>query len=587
MQNHCQPKLPRKLAVALTADVQGYSRLIGQDEDAAHRETMACLDLFRSKAEGFGGRVVRAIGDGALIELQSPTEAVKFAVSMQKVFAERNLELPVERRVEFRIGINLGEVITEKDDIFGDSVNIAARLQTLAYPGGICISQTVYEHIKTKLAFGYEPMGPQELKNILHPVEVYRVRFDTPGLATQQSYREEETQLDLPDLPSVAILPFKNLSGDTGEYYLADGITDDITIALSRFRELFVISRQSAFVYKTRNSPIAEIARELGVRYLVEGSLRRRGTRMRISTQLIEAASGHEVWGEQYDHFFDEVFDVLDELTTTIAVTLALQIQEQERRRVLKAETKDLEAYGLVLRGQELLFLHEQRSNALARRNYERAVELDPEYARGYAAISRTLNYDWRYSWTKGSHELLDRALELADQAVRLDSYDARGFSEVGFVQLYRKEHDASTAAYDRARMLNPNDADLLAEMGDALASCGRPQEAVELLNKAMRLNPYYPDWYLWNLGGAYYQVHDYEKAIATVRKMHNPTEGRRVLAASYAQLGQMEEARKQASAVLQAHPQFSLEHWAEVQPDKDPGDVEHLIEGLRKAGLK
>lgn len=587
MENHPQPNLPRKLSAVLVADVQGYSRLFGQDEDTTHRETTACLDLFRSKVADFGGRIVRAAGDSVLADMQSAIDAVRFAVEMQKKIAERNLNLPVERRVEFRIGINLGDIIVDQGEIYGDSVNIAARLESLAYPGGICISKAVHEQVQTKLAFGYEFMGAQDLKNIVQPVEVYRVRFGEQASITQPRYRTEEKLLELPDRPSVAVLPFQNLTQGEQEAYLSDGITDDLTITLSKFRELFVISRNSAFQYKLRNRSTQDIGRELGVRYLVEGSLLRLGNRLRVTTQLIEAATGHQLWGERFDHYLDEVFQVLDELAVSIAATLAHKIASEERRRALQAETDNLEAYGLVLRGQELLFHHEKGSNLMARRHYERAVEIDPGYARAHAAMSRTLNYAWRYSWEESGPRLLDRALDLAHKAVHLDEFDARGYAELGFVHLYKKAHDASIACYERGLNLNPNDADLMAELADAQAHCGRPEAAVELLEKAMRLNPYYPDWYSWNLGGAYHQMREYEKAIEMVKRMQNPAEGRRLLATCYAQLGRMDEARAEAAEVLRVHPEFSLAHWAEVQPDKNPEDLEHFIEGLRKAGLE
>jgi TolB-like protein/Flp pilus assembly protein TadD len=587
METHSQPKLPRRLAAVLVADVQGYSRLIGDDEDTAHRETTACIGLFGGKVADYGGRLVRAVGDGALVELQSASEAVKFAVDMQETIEERNLEVPVERRVEFRIGINLGDVIIEEGDIFGDTVNVAARLQTLAYPGGICISKAVHGEVSAKLGYGYESMGPQDLKNIVRPVEVFRVRFHEEGIGTLPTYREEQMPLEVPERPSVAVLPFKNMGDDTAEYYLADGITEDITIALSRFRELFVIARQSAFVYKSRPVSSAIIGRELGVRYLVEGGIRHHGKRLRITTQLIDTASGQEIWGERYDHYFDELFDVLDELTDRIASTLARQIQVEERRRVLKTKAESVEAYGLVLQGQELLFLHERHSNAIAREYYQRAVELDHVYARAYAAISRTHNFDWRYSWSKDAAKSLDQALDFAEKAIQLDNYDARGFAEVGFVQLYKKDHDASIAAYERALDLNPNDADVLAEMGDALSYAGEDERAVELLKRAMRLNPFYPDWYLWYLGEAYFHLGDFEDAIKTLRKMRNPSEGHRLLASSYAHLGEMKAARYHAKQVMKVHPNFSIAHWRIVPPYKHPEHLEVFIEGLRKAGLK
>lgn len=588
MQNHHQPTLPRKLAATLFADVQGYSRMMGRDEDATHRKTISGLRLFEEKIASYGGRIVRSAGDGVLAEMQSAGDAVKYAVEVQKAIAERNLDLPVEDRLEFRIGINLGDVIIEQGEIYGDSVNIADRLQELAYPGGICISRAVHEQVKTSFALGFEYLGRQELKNILQPVEVYRVRHDPKSLATLPTFREESKPLEVPARPSIAVLPFRNLSENQREYFLADGVTDDIIIALSKFRELFVIARDSAFVYKLRPSGAREsAAKELGVRYLVEGSVRREGDRLRVNTQLIDSESGREIWGERYDHPFGEIFAVMDDLTVTIACALARHIDSEERRRAQQAKTNNLESYGLVLKGQELLFRHEERANVLARKHYETAAELDPHYARAYAAISRTFNFDWRYSWSEDAAKSLDQALEFAKQAIHLDEFDARGYSELGFVNLYKKEHDASIAAYERAIQLNPNDADVLAEMGDALSYAGEDERAVELLKHAIRLNPFYPDWYLWYLGEAYFHLGNFEDAIKTLRKMRNPSEGHRLLASSYAHLGEMKEARHHATQVMKVHPNFSVAHWRTVPPYKHKEQLEVFIEGLRKAGLK
>ena len=445
----------------------------------------------------------------------------------------------------------------------------------------------MHDQVGPKLGYGFEFMGSQDLKNILHPVEVFRVRPDAESMVTLPTFRAPVLEPAVPALPSVAVLPFANLTEDANEAFLSDGVTEDVTVALSRFRELFVIARHSAFVYKTRQSAPPEIARELGVRYLVEGSVRRQGARLRVTARLIEATSGQEIWGERYDHFVDEVFDVMDELTERIAATLARQIQVAERRRAAQSKPENLEAYGLVLRGQEQLLLLERNANAEARRHYERATQLDPRYARAYAAISRSLNYDWRYSWSQDAQQSLDKALEFANKAIEIDDYDARAYAELGFVQLYNKEHNACIAAYERSLELNPNDADILAEMGDALSHTGDNTRAVGNLKRAMRLNPYYPDYYLWYLGGAYYQMHSYEEAIEHIKMMKNPAEGSRILAASYAQLGRPPEAEAEAKKVLKTHPEFSIEHWYDVQPDKNPEDSEHFIEGLRKAGLK
>lgn len=590
MSRHEAESGHRQLGAILFADVVGYSDLMGEDELATHEAVKGHLGTFEQYSVRYEGEILQVRGDGILALFDSIVNAVRFSIDVQKAVAAANQPVPEERRITFRIGINLGEVVKEEASVYGDSVNIAARIEGLADPGGICVSAAVYEQIKNKLRYGYEYLGPQRLKNIRDPIEIFRVHEELEGAAMAASPRALSRGIELgrspPKLPSVAVLPFINLSGDPSEHWLSDGVTEDITTNLSKFHNLFVIARSSAFTYKNKSARPQQAAEELGVRYVTQGSIRKLGNRVRISVALADAESGRTIWGERYDRDLDDIFTMQDEITHMIVAATAVQIEATESERMRQMRPSDLEAYGLVLQGQQRIFRYTRDDNQEARKLYEAALEIDPRYARAIAAVSRTLNLDWRYSWTGSPDEALDEALEFARQAALLDETDARGFGELGFVHLYRKEHEASINAYTRALILNPNDADLMADMADALAHSGRSEEAVELIHKAMHLNPFYPDQYLWHLGGAYFNLKRYEDAVDTLLCMHNPTEGRRLLAASYGQLGRMSEAREQAAKVLEAHPSFSLERWASIQPDKYSEDLEHFVDGLKKAGL-
>ena len=590
MSRHEAESGHRQLGAILFADVVGYSDLMGEDELATHEAVKGHLETFEQYSVRYEGEILQVRGDGIFALFDSIVNAVHFGIDVQKAVAAANQQVPEERRIMFRIGINLGEVVKEEASVYGDSVNIAARIEGLADPGGICVSAAVYEQIKNKLRYGYEYLGPQRLKNIRDPIEIFRVHEESEGAAMAASPRALSRGIELgrspPKLPSVAVLPFINLSGDPSEHWLSDGVTEDITTNLSKFHNLFVIARSSAFTYKNKSARPQQAAEELGVRYVTQGSIRKLGNRVRISVALADAESGRTIWGERYDRDLDDIFAMQDEITHMIVAATAVQIEATESERMRQMRPSDLEAYGLVLQGQQRIFRYTRDDNQEARKLYEAALDIDPRYARAIAAVSRTLNLAWRYSWTGSPDKALDEALEFARQAALLDETDARGFGELGFVHLYRKEHEASINAYTRALILNPNDADLMADMADALAHSGRSEEAVELIHKAMHLNPFYPDQYLWHLGGAYFNLKRYEDAVDTLLCMHNPTEGRRLLAASYGQLGRTSEAREQAAKVLEAHPNFSLERWASIQPDKYSEDVEHFVDGLKKAGL-
>jgi DNA-binding SARP family transcriptional activator len=385
--------------------------------------------------------------------------------------------------------------------------------------------------------------------------------------------------------PSIAVLALANLSGDPANDQLCDGIVDDIITGLSRFRNLMVIARRSSFLFSLKSNPAREIGHCLGIRYLLSGNLRRAGKRMRIGVELIDAESEAVLWSDHFCIDGEELFDLQDEITGTVAARLAVQIDFADRQHESQCP-RDMRAYSLVLRGYQLIQQYAKEANAHARRLFEEAIGIAPEYGCAYRALSRTHNLDWRYSWSAEPDRSLNTAVDLARRAVHLDPLDARGYAELGFAYLYKQRHDESIAEYLRALAMNPNDAAIIAEYADCLVYVGQPQKSVELMEKAMRLNPYYPDWYLWYLADAYCAMGKPAKVIATVQRMQNPDEGRRMLAASFAELDMMDEARNQAEKVMRLHPEFSISRWRHRPPYQDKAALERFMEGLRRAGL-
>jgi adenylate cyclase len=386
---------------------------------------------------------------------------------------------------------------------------------------------------------------------------------------------------------SIALLPLRNLSGDAKDEPLCAGLTGDIIHSLTRFRDLTVIAQHSALQINTLALAPRQIAERLGVRYVLIGDLQRKADRLEVDARLLEADSEQVVWSMRFDGPLGDVFAFQDEVTEVIAANLAVEIRAAELRRAADSAPAELSAYGLILRGQYLTHQYQRVANWRARHLFERARRLDPGYGRSYAALSRSFNLDWRYAWSEKPGASLDRALELAELAIQYDPFDARGHAELGFACLYRKQHDAALAAYERAIELNPNDADILAEMGDALTNVGQPDRAKQFLTHAMHLNPLYPDWYLWHLGEVHFCQGDYQTAVDILRNMRDLSEAHRLLASSYAHLGEMEEARRHAAQLMRVHPNFSITHWREVPPFRDQEPLERLIEGMRKAGLR
>jgi adenylate cyclase len=577
--------LERRLAAILAADVVGYTRLMGADETGTLRRlTELRQQVLEPLIAEHHGRVVKLIGDGLLGEFASVVDALTCAVAWQDGVAAREAETDEDRRFQFRIGINLGDVIVEGDDIHGDGVNIAARIEGQAEPGGICLSGDAYRQAKGKVKVDFEDLGERDLKNVAEPVRIYRIAGDGSGLA---GAAPAKAPLALPDKPSIAVLPFANMSGDKEQEYFSDGITEDVITELSRFRELFVIARNSSFSYKGKAVKVQDIATDLGVRYVLEGSVRAAGDRIRVTAQLIDAETGHHIWSERYNREITDLFALQDEIAQTVAGTVAGRLKLTAEDRAERKPIESLEAYDYALRGQSII-ADTKENNLRARQAYEKAIELDPMLTMAYVGLARSYVIEWFNHWWDSADAPLDPARDYAAKAVSLDNTDSKAHLILGHVYEERREYEEAKVHLERALELNPNDADALALMGTFLQTTRRPREAIDSYLKAMRLNPYYPAWYVWKLGSAYFAVREYENALIPLKEAlnRNPKfkRARLALAATYAQLDRIEEAGRQVEELLADHPDASIRQ--ELQLDTSDEEREHWLEGLRRAGL-
>ena len=578
--------MERRLATILAADVVGYSRLMEADEEA----TLATLNAYRrfidERIVDHRGRVFGGAGDSVIAEFASPVEAVRCGVKIQQELATRNAELPEDRRMQFRIGVNLGDVMAEGENLFGDGVNIAARLEQLADPGGIYVSDDIYRQVEGKVDVAFDDLGEQRVKNITKPLRVFRARLGEDMAAGALGSSEP---LPLPDKPSIAVLPFTNISGDLEQEYFSDGITEDIITDLSKVSALFVIARNSVFTYKGRAVRVQEVSRDLGVRYVVEGSVRKSGNRVRITAQLIDGMSGGHMWAERYDRDLTDIFALQDEITEKIVAALQVKLTEGEQEQVARRYTENLVAYDYFLRGRADQARATKETNAQAREMFERAIELDPNFAGAYAVLSHTYSRDWSYQWSDDT-QALERASEAAKMAVTLDDSLPLAHARLAWIYLWRRQHEQAIAEVKRAIFLDPNFAEGYARLGIILTYAGRPGEGIDLVKKAMRLDPYYPPLYLFYLGHAHYLVGQYEEAIAVLKRSftRNPDQlpSHLDLAVIYCELGRKEEARAEVAEVLRISPRASLEGQRERMLFKDQAVLERYLENLRKAGL-
>jgi adenylate cyclase len=622
----------RKLTAILSADVEGYSRLMGDDEEATVRTLTSYREVLTTLIQQHNGKVLDSPGDNLLAEFVSVVDAVQCAVAVQKEIKSRNDQLPENRRMQFRIGINLGDVIQEDERIYGDGVNIAARLEGLSEPGGICISKTAFDHIESKLPYGYDFMGNQTVKNIVKPVGAYRVLMDrrvtfagksadekpsalrrmpilagvvavlvlAVGVGIWQFYMrrssidpasENKMTFPLPDKPSIAVLPFANMSGDPEQEYFSDGLTEEIITALSKVPKLFVIARNSVFTYKGKPVKVNQVAEELGVRYVLEGSIRKAGDQIRITAQLIDALSGHHLWAERYDRNLKEIFAVQDELTKNIITALQVKLTEGEQVRSSAKGTNNLEAYLKYLQSMVTVRQFNIESNALAKQLAQEAIALDPEYAMAYRALSTAHQMDVWLGTSKSPKQSKAKAMELLQKAIELDPTYAEAHGHLGFVFSMMGEHDKAVVKAEQAVALNPNSAYAHMVLGHTLRFAGRHEEAIPEYKKAIRLNPMPPTNYLFGLGMAYFWTGQYEEAIKwckkAVRQDPDSFLTRLMMTQVYSLSGREEEARAEAAEVLRINPKFSVDKWEKASTVKKKTEKERSMAALRKAGLK
>ena len=573
----------RKLAAILAVDVAGYSRLMSHDEEGTLRRLKAHLgDLVEPRIAAHRGRIVKRTGDGLLVDFASAVEAVRCAIAIQSGMADRNRATPEDSRIEFRIGINLGDVIIEGEDLYGDGVNIAARLEGIAEPGAIFVSRAVRDSVRDKLEVALEDLGEQSLKNIARPVRVFRIgRTGAPPVASPSP---------TPDKPSLAVLPFANMSGDAEQEYFSDGMTEDLITDLSKVSALFVIARNSSFAYKGKAVKVQEIGRELGVRFVLEGSIRKVGNRVRVTAQLVDAGSGGHLWADRFDRDLTDIFATQDEVVQKIVSALAVKLTRGEERRLRRGGTRNVEAYEAWLRARELLARGTRDAVVQSRAMHRRAIEIDPNFAAPHAGLAFGVIADYVNAWTAEPEQALEEAERWARRAIELDVQEPVGHVALGNVLLWQRNHDAALAALARAVELDPNYAQGHTLTGMTLMYSGRAAEALESFATAMRLDPLYPNVLLHFLAQAHFSLGDYELAARHLldRIARNPDTdaSRMLLAACYGHLGRAEDARAMWADLLKVNPGFSLTQRARVLPYKDPEDFQRIAAGLKRAGL-
>ncbi|MHC4457756.1 MAG: adenylate/guanylate cyclase domain-containing protein [Planctomycetota bacterium] len=627
----------RKLTAILSADAVEYSRLMGEDEEATIRTLTAFREAMSNLIKQHRGRVVDTTGDNLLAEFVSAVDAVNCAVEIQRELAERNAELSYERKMHFRIGVNVGDVVEEEDRIYGDGVNIAARVEGLAEAGGICISGRVYDQVENKLDLGYDFLGDQEVKNIAKPVRVYRV-LSYPGAAAHRVIKAkravgrtwrnvlaatvavvvlsaaftiwhfyfrpsvepasmEKMAFRLPDKPSIAVLPFVNMSGDPEQEYFSDGITEDLITDLSQMSGLFVIARNSTFVYKGKPVKIRQVAEELGVRYVLEGSVRKAGEQVRINTQLIDATTGGHLWAKRYDGRLDDVFGLQDKITRKIVAALAVKLSAGEQEMVTRKETDNIEAYDTFLKGWEHYRRWTPEDFRKAISYFERAIELDPHYGRAYAALASVYfecsirSWDWPQDLRLSMEACYSHMEKYLQAAMNNPTPLAHQVASKRFIALHY--HEAAIAEAERAIALDPNDADGYMAMAYALIYSGKPEEAVDFAKKGMRLDPRNLANYLYTLGVAHFGMEQFQEAASLFERAFklNPELGqleRAYLAVAYVYLGQEEKARAELDKPeIEVREIYDIYFRYTIARYKNRKDKDRLLDGLRKVGLK
>jgi adenylate cyclase len=585
--------LERRLAAILAADVVGYSRLMGEDESGTLERLKALRrELVQPAITARKGRVVKLMGDGLLAEFSSVVEAVQCAADIQESMIGRERDQQDERRIRLRIGVNLGDVIIEGSDIYGNGVNVAARLEALADPGSICVSGTVFDLVKTKVSLDFVDLGEQQVKNIDEPVQVYRIVLDSESDAGEAAKTApgRAPKLELPDKPSIAVLPFTNMSGDPEQEYLSDGISEDIITALSRIPKLFVTARNSTFTYKGRAVDLKQVGREQGVRHVLEGSVRRSGDRLRITAQLIDATSGNHVWAQRYDRVVQDLFALQDEITRELTSALQVELTDGEQARLWASGTRNFEAWEFVIQVPELIYSHRRDHILMGRRLAEQALQLDKNYAAAWTMLELSHWEEAFNGWSENAETSLNLAIEAAATSQSIDDSNPDTYALLTWIHLSLRKYDRAYDLAQQAMLLGPNNSFVLGVAADVEMFCNRPHDMIMLLNKAMRQCPIYPAWYPSSLGWAYLLMDRREDAIASARISCNIDPdypfNYMVLAIAFAESGRERDAHAAVENLLRNDPKYSLRTFSECQPFRDAKVLSRHVEGLRKAGL-
>lgn len=616
----------RKLAAILEADVVGYSRLMSEHEESTLNALQKNLEIFKKYIPEYDGCVFGFEGDSVIAEFQSSVQAVRCAIDIQERITKLNADFPEDERMQFRIGINVGDVIVQSNGVKGDGVNIATRLEGLADPGGVCVSADVYRQVCNKLDLNFENLGRHKLKNISEPLEVYRAMIPSSGVgAAQRSYHKSkisrlstiivgfsivavavaawfQVQPDTKSTsaqvshekektnPSIVVIPFTNLSGDPNQEYFIDGITEDIITDLSSLSNLTVLARNTSFVYKSENVQPQVVGKELGVNYVLDGSVRKLGDRIRITAQLVSVQDGSNIWAERYDRRLKDVFELQDEVTNRIVSALSINLTHDEQRQLANLATNNLEAYEQFLIGQQHFRTRTKEGNELARQAYYQAIKLDPNYARAYGALAVVYIHNLRNKWTKISDNDGQRAFILAQKAVSLNELSPQAYWSLGYIYLYRKDYDEAISAAEKSIVLAPNYADGYGLLAFIHNWQGNAEQALRYIKKAMMLNPHYTFEYPWNMGLSYYTLGKYSEAIEAFTNALERNEyalhPRLYLAASYVRLKQQEDAEWEIGQATILHPEITIDKLSERFPYKDPEMLNSFMEDLRKAGL-
>jgi adenylate cyclase len=585
-----EERVQRRLAAILVADIVGYSRLMEDDElGTLARLKSLRREVFGPKTQEYGGRIFKTTGDGALVEFTSAVDAVKSAIEIQRALAARNADVSQEQRLVLRIGVSLGDVIVEGGDLYGNGVNVAARMQTLAESGGICISGDVHEHVRNALDVTFEDIGNQNVKNLDRPIRCFRLYPKIEAAELSAAPRLDPAPR-IPDKPSIAVLPFQNMSGDPDQEYFADGMTEDIITALAHIRWLFVIARNSSFVYKGRAVDVKQVARELGVRYVLEGSVRKIGNRVRITAQLVDAQMAAHHWAERYDGDLADIFALQDEITRSVTAAIEPRLLMAEGIRTLSRPSADLDAWDMVARAMSRFWRMTSPDVEAAIALLKDAVARHPDYGPAHSMLAFCLVMTGHFGWLP-IYEVPKLAEDLARRAVELDDSDPWAYLALGYVAFVGRLTDDAAARYSRAVELNPNFAAAHGYWGYALAFDGRSEEAIERLSLAMRMSPHDRQnaIYMGGMAVSHYLGGRFEPAIEWARKavQQGPsvTAPHRILCASLAQAGRLDEARAVLARVREMQPYISI-NWIERMVPYTQPQMPYFLDGLRKAGL-